>query len=269
MSNAAFTKKTPYLDTEDTLDEVGITRRQLNYWRAKGLLVPEYGEAAKRFTEKDIRLLKFARRLIVEQGFPVEIAKRFIEATRASRPWEEPELGEFAYLDLDSGTLYTKASLGANLWFEFGATSNDLELESRLYDIALLIFRVLRLKYPDAEDYEKKRDTILRQISNWEQVARCEWKALPDEDQPRLHLEPLLDGETSLTAYRMEDWFEAATSRLGDYEFAASEIDATPGQWKRFWDHRAKKAAREAAKRRCADKGEHADVFITLDEVPF
>jgi DNA-binding transcriptional MerR regulator len=66
---SAFTKKMPYLDIEDTLEEVGITRRQLNYWIEKELFTPELGADAKKFTARDIKLLKFARRLIVDQQF--------------------------------------------------------------------------------------------------------------------------------------------------------------------------------------------------------
>ncbi len=159
MTAVAFTKKTPYLDTEDTLEEVGITRRQLNYWCEKGLFTPELGSEAKKFTEKDIKLLKFAQRLIVEQQFPVEVVKRFIDAaTSANSGWQGIDLEDFQYLDVKSGNLLSMKSLDSILWGEFGASANEQEVESRLYDLMLLLFRLVRSTRPSPAAYNETPD---------------------------------------------------------------------------------------------------------------
>ena len=39
-------RKPFYKNLEDTLDDAGITKRQLGYWRKQGLFVPELGALA-------------------------------------------------------------------------------------------------------------------------------------------------------------------------------------------------------------------------------
>jgi len=234
---AAFTKKTPYLDTEDTLEEVGITRRQLNYWREKELFVPEFGEDAKRFTAKDISLLKFARRLIVEQGFPVEIAKRFIDAAQTSRPWEAARFEEFQYLDIVTGTLRTKKDVERTLWEEFGAAASEEQTEDRLYTLALLLFRILRLRHSDGESFAKRRDEIISMIRSMAFTARIRFDRFTPEGEHEFITDPMIDEEElNLGAGVAESWLKAEYSRLHQFEEGAKRLDLTPEQRRRFWD---------------------------------
>jgi len=249
MAALAFTKKTPYLDTEDTLEEVGISRRQLNYWREKELFTPELGSDAKKFTERDIKLLKFAQGLIVEQQFPVEVAKRLIDAaTSANSGWQDIELENFQYLDVKSGTLLSKKALESILWGEFGASANELEVESRLYDLMLLLFRLVRSTRPSPAAYNERREEILGQLYAWEMAARLVWGPTSDNSEPHVHVDPKLENELTGLA-RPEKWVLAADRRLRNFEEAASEDHDRAsqwGDWGRFYTSDAVTAAHKA-----------------------
>jgi DNA-binding transcriptional MerR regulator len=236
MAVRAFIKKTPYLDTEDTLEEVGITRRQLNYWREKELFTPELGEDSKKFTEKDIKLLKFARGLIVEQQFPVEVAKRLIEAaTSANSGWQEIDLEDFQYLDVKSGTLLSKQSLESLLWGEFGASATEADVEHRLYDLTLLLFRLVRSTRPSPTAYAERRDEILQSMYVWEMAARLSWGPTSGNPQPHVHVDPELYNE--LTGLEQpEEWLILADRRLQPFVSADnSDGVADSGNWGRFF----------------------------------
>src|SRR5437588_775363 len=75
-----------YKNTRDTLAEVGITNRQLSYWRKEGLLKPELRDG-KRFTESDIEQLNFLKRLIVDFGLSAETVRRMTE--EGIRTWKD------------------------------------------------------------------------------------------------------------------------------------------------------------------------------------
>src|SRR5215211_558028 len=79
MSSSFDVKRVPYLNIEDTIDEVGITRRQLDHWEDQGLLVPELGADAKKYTVKDLRRLKALRHLIVDQKLPLSLVKDLVD----------------------------------------------------------------------------------------------------------------------------------------------------------------------------------------------
>jgi DNA-binding transcriptional MerR regulator len=268
MVAGSFTKKKPYLDTEDTLEEVVISRRQLNYWREKGLFTPEFGEDAKKFTEKDIKLLKFARRLIVEQQFPVEVAKRLIEAaTSGNSEWQESDLENFQYLDVKSGTLLSRKPLDSILWGEFGASASEFEVEQRLYDLVLLLFRLVRSTRPSPAAYKERRDEVLGHIHTWEMVARLGFGPTTDNSSPHIHVDPKLDQEF-IKLGGAEKWLIAADKRLKPFEMADSNIElgnwGNSGNWGRFYSAEAIGAANEAVKQDSAQNGAN-----TFDEIPW
>jgi DNA-binding transcriptional MerR regulator len=248
MAARAFIKKTPYLDTEDTLEEVGISRRQLNYWREKELFTPELGSDANKFTEKDIKLLKFAQGLIVEQQFPVEVAKRLIEAaTSANSGWQEIELEDFQYLDVKSGTLLSKKLLESLLWDEFGASATEKEVEDRLYDLTLLLFRLVRSTRPSPTAYAERRDEILQSLYAWEMAARLSWGPTSGNPQPHVHVDPELYNEfTGLE--KPEEWLLLADRRLQHFEIAANLDGANSGNWGRFFSSDAVQGAHHSQK---------------------
>lgn len=271
MTTKFFSKKL-YLDTEDTLEEVGISRRQLNYWREKGLIVPELGEDEKRFTEKDIRLLKFLRQLIVDQSFPVEIVRRIIDRTRDSRPWEEPQFEEFEFLGLRDGTLYDKQTLGEDLWHEFGATADEEEIRKRFLQLALLLFRLIKIKFPKSEDYRRERDDILSLVRGQDISARVEFGETFD-DEPTYYLSPYLGREAD--PGNLGSWFSQLARELAAFEFTAEAIGATPEQKRRFIGKEMREAVRNYRRQqKNAASGEASDssgenASVNFDDVPF
>ncbi len=176
-----------YLDTEDTLEEVDITRRQLSYWREKGLITPELGPDAKGYTERDIRQLKYLRRLIVDLGFPPDLIKKLMPVGRSGKP---RDISAFPYLDLIDLTLKTKKELSERLWHEFGATAEEWEIEQRLYALALLLFGLARSKNRSTQTFMARRDEILETIRELSVVARLVG-AYEDPDEPN-HLTGLV-----------------------------------------------------------------------------
>ncbi len=169
-----------YLDTDDTLTAVNITRRQLGYWREKGLITPELGPDAKRFTERDVRQLKYLRRLIVDLGFPPDLIKKLMPVTKSGRP---RDISAFPYLDLVDLTLKTKKELSATLWYEFGATAGEKEIEERLYQLALLLFGLVQANYRSPQTFMARRDEILETIKELSVVQR--FIATYDEENPQ------------------------------------------------------------------------------------
>lgn len=269
----AFTKKVPYLDTEDTLEEVGITRRQLNYWKEKELFTPEFGGDSKKFTERDVKLLKFARRLIVDQGFPVEVAKRLIDAASSSNLWwEEADLDDFQYLDIKSGTLLTKASLEYSLWLEFGATADQNNIEDRVYTLALLLFRSIRLTDADGASFKARRDKILKQIRDLSFAARVEWGHRPGESEPCFHVDPLLPGESPPDADVAESWLASQLWRLDGFKHAANEARIHRRQMRRFWDDETEVEVLEwqarQTKKEIGEANAQESTDISFEDVP-
>ena len=61
MADTFDITKKPYFDIQDTIAEVGISRRQLSHWENQGLFEAEMGESAKKYTIEDIQRLKALR----------------------------------------------------------------------------------------------------------------------------------------------------------------------------------------------------------------
>jgi DNA-binding transcriptional MerR regulator len=248
MAAVAFTKKTPYLDTEDTLEEVGISRRQLNYWREKELFKPEFGSDAKKFTEKDIKILKFARQLIVEQQFPVDVAKRLIDAVNTADSWWEGfDLEDFQYLDVKSGDLLPKVGLDQKLWAEFGGTAKEGQVESRLYSLTVLLFRLLRSRLRSPGAYKERRDQIFQELRGLESAARLTYVAAQGKSEAYFELQPELEDDPAILKHSKE-WLKSANSRLSEFKRAADDIQAYEsrgGEWGRFYSTEAIDTANE------------------------
>src|SRR4051812_26065294 len=85
-------KKPFYRNVDDTLEDVGITQRQLGYWRKQGIFNPELGSKAKFFTEDDTKFLRFLKRLIDDLGLPVATVKRLIAPENY---WQDEDKIEF------------------------------------------------------------------------------------------------------------------------------------------------------------------------------
>ncbi len=231
-----------YLDTEDTLAAVNITRRQLGYWREKGLITPELGPDAKRFTERDIRQLQYLRRLIVDLGFPPDLLKKLMPVTKSGRP---RDISAFPYLDLTDLRLRTEKEVSEDLWHTFGATAEEEKIEQRLYALALLLFRLVQAKNRSAQTFTARRDEILETIRELSVVARLTG-AYEDPNEPGLltglTFSPRLPGDPDPDDDdgRHEIWRLAKKhgARLDGFAQAARELVSAGEQvdWERYVD---------------------------------
>lgn len=240
MNTAGLSKKTLYLDTEDTQEEVGISRRQLNYWREKGLITPELGEDAKRFTAADIQRLKFIRFLIVDRSLPLEVVKRLL-AEVPPRFNANPYF--YRYLDLTSGHLRNTRQVFDGLWEEFGARCSEDEAVQKLYDMALLVFRILLTQHRGIGAYTEHRDRVLRAIDEMEFTARVELDADADingDFKPKgiVVRHPSLDDEEVVLQRDLKLWLMAGYTRLTKFRAATDRLRKQQGITTsifRFW----------------------------------
>jgi DNA-binding transcriptional MerR regulator len=194
------------LDVHDATEYLGITRRQLKHWEDKGLLEPELGR--NRYTDKDLEQLRLIKRLVVDEGFPVDIVRRLFE----KQLWDG-EFDEEAYargrtgnltnyvLDIDSGTLLQRDEMFKRLWHEFLATAEERDLEAHLTQLALVYFRHVRLHARTSAGYAGHLEEILGRIQELSRVARLEPVYADDEQGSGpvigIRLHPLLPSETN------------------------------------------------------------------------
>src|SRR3712207_3885013 len=99
-------RKPFYRNTQDTLEDVGISLRQLRYWQKQGLFEPELGPKTKYFTEDDTERLRFLKRLIHEDelNLRVETVNKLIESLAVG--WDELALSNYqAFIDIQNRKL--------------------------------------------------------------------------------------------------------------------------------------------------------------------
>lgn len=195
-----------YLDVHDATEHLGITRRQLKHWEDKGLLEPELGR--NRYTEKDLEQLRLIRRLVVDEGFPVDIVRRLFEKQLWDGRFDEEtyargrsgDLTNYV-LDIDSGTLLQRDEMFKRLWHEFLATAGEHDLEAYLAQVALVFFRHLRRHSRTPAGYVGHTEEILGRIQELSRVARLESVYADDEQGPGpcigIRLDPLLPNEVN------------------------------------------------------------------------
>src|SRR5687768_11175339 len=97
------TKKPFYRNTEDTLEDVGITRRQMGHWRKAGIFDPELGPTTNFFTEGDTEHLRFLKRLIVDLNLPVGTVKELIASTEGKRKGRKAATPRYStFIDIEN-----------------------------------------------------------------------------------------------------------------------------------------------------------------------
>jgi DNA-binding transcriptional MerR regulator len=205
MGQSAVRPRVLYLDANDTIEEIGITRRQLKYWEDKDLLEPELGKGSGRYTDKDLGQLRMIKRLIVDEHFPLEFTKRLLGGNLLGEVDGDDfvEANQRSYLnrllDIDTGEVLTREEMFKRLWGEFGATANAEQVEEHFYQLALLLFRMIRGQPRNADYFNRRRDDISERLSELEDVARVEGEY--DDRDPRspypsgLRLDPIARGE--------------------------------------------------------------------------
>jgi DNA-binding transcriptional MerR regulator len=206
MTRSAAKERKLYLDVNDATDELGITRRQLRHWEDNGLLEPELGK--NRYTETDLEQLRLIKRLVVDEGSPVDIVRRLFE----KQLWEGKFFDEDAHarvrtgdltnyvLDIDSGSLLPRGEMFKRLWYEVLATAEERDLEALLAQAALVYFRLLSLDSRTPAGYVGHVEEILGRMQELSRVARLEPVYADDDKGPGpvtgIRLHPLLPGET-------------------------------------------------------------------------
>lgn len=169
------TRKPFYKDRSDTLEEVGITQRQLNYWRAEGLFVPSLGPRSKYYTAQDIKRLLFLRRLIVELRLPIDTAKHLL-VDQGTAPVEE-----LGYLDLQHLRLMSPEDAVANL-LAWAVAEEDSEIAQKCLDALVFdAFRRMAKGTRSAEVYSARRKEFYDHLLEIDRAARTWWDPEIDE----------------------------------------------------------------------------------------
>ena len=204
MARSTAKERKLYWDVNDATDELGITRRQLKHWEDKGLLHPELGK--NRYTEQDLKRLFLIKRLVVEEGFPVDIVRKFFE----KQLWEGQYYDDDALarvrsgnltnyvLDIDSGSLLQRDEMFTRLWHEFLARAAERDLEAHLAQLVLVYFRHLSRNSRTPAGYVGHVEEILGRMQELSRVARLEPVYADDDTGPGpimgIRLHPLLPG---------------------------------------------------------------------------
>ncbi len=170
-------RSTPfYKNTADALDEVGITARQLSYWRKEGLFTSELGDN-KRYTRDDIAKLKMLKKLIdVKEGLglPVETVRKLQESVPDS-PSSFPAWVYCRYLDLKTEKLInTNAAYREFLNDVLKTPFFDEELERALVTLALAVFKQYRSNSSSPSVFAAKRGELFKLIERMDLAARVE-----------------------------------------------------------------------------------------------
>lgn len=195
-------RKPFYKNLEDTLDDSGITKRQLGYWRKQGLFEPELGARSRFYTLGDIEYLVFLRRLIDELGLPIATVRHLIEATREERL----RPSERMLLDIRDQRLLSPPDAFRHLMVHALASSDLDEIKRWFRTLALELLRQSAEATPTAAVYAATKQDLHEQIDQVDFLARV---SRLGNDQ--LTLEPALPGDPELDGdglEKAEEWFE-------------------------------------------------------------
>jgi DNA-binding transcriptional MerR regulator len=229
------TRKAFYLDIKDTIEEVGISRRQLGHWQDQGLISPELGPEAKRYTESDIARLKILKQLVVDQRLPIPFVKELVEGSPAFG-WMSA--GSTVLLDLDRNQLIPRDELSRELWDEFLAAAPEAELEERLYDLGLILSRVLRTKNRSDATYSARRSEIMRVFNGFDFVGRIEWVCDENGNEAHPQVDPFL-GTESYKQSDLVDWVKGQRWRINRLQAVGDRLweddQLRWEQYSRFW----------------------------------
>jgi DNA-binding transcriptional MerR regulator len=206
MARSAEKKRPLYLDVHDATEALGITPRQLRYWEESDLLKPELGR--NRYTEQDLARLRVIKRLVVDEGFPVDVVRKLFER----QLWDGEHFDDVTHdrvrsgdltnlvLDLDSGSLVQRDEMFERLWHEFLAKAEERNLETHLEQLILLYFRQILRQSRTTARYVGHVEELRSRVEELSRVARLEPVYADDDKGPGpitgIRLHPLLPGET-------------------------------------------------------------------------
>jgi DNA-binding transcriptional MerR regulator len=240
-----------YLDANDAIEHLGITRRQLRHWEDKGLIEPELGK--NRYTEKDLAQLRLIKRLVVDEGFPVEIVRRLFE----KQLWGE-EVEDLAYergrsgdftnyvLDIDTGTLLEREEIFKRLWNEFIATAEKREIEALLAQLYLVYLRDARFHSRTPGEYEEAFDKSIDRLGRLDRVARLELVHAEADGAlgpvTGLRLRPQLQSDSHFDKSHLDDDFSEHEPAITELQAARDDLfrrgrQVKPGRFEDFSDY--------------------------------
>ncbi len=171
MDGQGAGRKPFYKDRDDALEDAGITPKQLRTWREAGLFTAELGPNTRKFTEKDIRTLRFLKRLIVGLGLPIQTVQQL---TRQDLPSPYTIPLAFTYLNVKTGRLVRPRTALQEMMELYAATQNLALLEEWLLTVALRCFEEIGRTHRSPKVYEAKRDELLERVRRMDLVARAQ-----------------------------------------------------------------------------------------------
>jgi DNA-binding transcriptional MerR regulator len=197
-----------YRDLEDTLHDVGISPRQLSYWRQKGLFTPELGDRPKGYTARDTEQLRVLKRLVVDLKLPIETVLMFYAKLEAD--YGVRRLVFFPFVDLETGELIPREQ----------ALTDELDSldDAGAQEMAtLLIFRVFEsaAKSKHRRGYEAVKKNLTEKIQRAELAARTR----PGFDG--LSLNPSLPGDPDLSQEELAELQNEAEELTNGFPFIA------------------------------------------------
>jgi DNA-binding transcriptional MerR regulator len=169
MDEQAKRPKPFYKDRDDTLEDAGITPKQLRTWREVGLFTAELGLNTRKFTKTDIANLKLLKRLIVDLGLPIQTVQQLVEGLPS--PYTVP-LG-FTYLNVKTGKLVQPPTALREMMSLYASTKSLDKLEDWLLTLALRYFEQTKRAYPSSKVYEAKREELLDRLRRMDLAARA------------------------------------------------------------------------------------------------
>jgi DNA-binding transcriptional MerR regulator len=212
MGNGS-TKKPFYRNTEDTLEDVKITRRQLGYWRKEGLFAPELGPRAKFFTRADTEQLRFLKQLIEGLGLPIATVKRLIDSVDESELLLET-VKDMTFIDIYKSSLVSPHDAMSVLIVEAIAGSSRPTVDHWFMVLALQKFIAMALSSATPEVYEAQKKAFFDRFERLDLLARL----TKDHDgeyvfRPARDNDPLLSNDLFDQLVKEKELFEAEVDK--------------------------------------------------------
>jgi len=197
-----------YKDRKDTLEDAGISEKQLRTWREAGLFKSDLGIGTRHFTARDIAKLKFLKRLIDDLELKVPVVQRLLQSMDKTDllNWAAP--WRCSYIDVTAGTLVTPKSalrqiLSAMLQASTGSEISNLsQFDDFLRGLLLIRFKVMANHHSSPALYKAAREEFLSQIPHIDRLARVydavAFMEAAEESTP-LDLSPYLQEDSGLS----------------------------------------------------------------------
>lgn len=159
-----------YRNAADTLTSIGITKRQLNYWRKAGLFHPEL-EGGDKFTSDDTLQLYFLKALIVELGLPISTVKKLMPRGRTFRVFRNN-----SYIDIRKIRLVTPSYAMGELMAQTVYESDQDQLLSWFRAIAAELLHKYRASSSPSVYVTRKQEleATLRKADQFLRIHRDE-----------------------------------------------------------------------------------------------